>query len=835
MATLKLTISPKNATSKKIQWTSSKKSVLLASGTGASCKISGRKTGTSTVTAKAMDGSGKLAKVKVKVTEFQREPTPTPVIEKDPRKFQTVEDFEGYAPGTKWGRFTAGGYTDSGSMTVVEDPENPKNKVLKIEYNGQQQSYDFAPVFELAVPDGRPLKDVTAIRLKSRMIANTAECNYKKAYCFFDAAGAVTAADYFATSNYEGTAPKEVPDRKNRFGVNIPMAEGDDKNYNIPEAVEAGNAVQDKDMVELSKGRKYNNKNLPTYFSEYETGDKEAVSPGYSENETTAENRVGFQQNTLNLINEKIAAANITGDDQTPLLDRNRVDMVLGSTYSGSQGKPYNEVHMTLYLDDIQITFDGLACESMKFADPPAKVACGNPQRHVEPGRASLELSYTPSNTSQREVTYTCSDPSLATVDENGTLTANNEGRTGKVTVTATNKANPAITASTDIEIVWVEPASSDYDVLGTSVVLPKGEASAAMKVVSNTDTFKLENGVLTGTFDDKDVSIVLDLGREVDVSAYRGIEVRGVTPGSVALEFYGSGFDMTQTKDDGADKDWWETASGKTYPFYIGSCGWRYEKGGMNYLKAVANGATKWSDTKVSPTEEAQRFSLNKLAQDCTGDWSRIRYIVVKSNKGPNLSEKGAFDKGNVTENRTPFTYQIKGLKFLAEGVVDASDEGHYIIDTKTPAETSGDVKSYYVDSVTADKPADKRDTAMNLSDFKYICVKVKDTKNVKAGIVADGKTLADAVAIGEETGDGERSVYFRIDTEANRELLKAVDAISVEVDAGGTVTGLSGTKGEIGQEEGITKVDVVPAGDGTYTVTPVTLEAYGTEKPAA
>ena len=372
-------------------------------------------------------------------------------------------------------------------------------------------------------------------------------------------------------------------------------------------------------------------------------------------------------------------------------------------------------------------------------------------------------------------------------------------------------------------------PASSDFDVLSMAAVLPKADASVVNKVFSDVDTFSITNGKLVGTFDTINESVVLDLGREVDMNAYRGVEVKGVIPGQIALEFYDSGLDMTQTWDNGADKDWWETASGKTYPFYIGSCAWRYEDGAMNYLKAVQNGATKWSDTKVAPTEETQRFSLNKMAQYSTGDWSRIRYIVVTSNKSPSLSEQGRFDKENVTENRTPFTYRITGLKFLAEGVVDATDEGHYIIDTKMAAETSGNVKSYYADVVTEDKPANQRNTAMNFSDFKYICVQVKDTKKVKVGIMAEGETLADAVVVGEETGSGQRIVYFRVDTEENKELLKAVDAVSVQIDSGGTILKLSGTKGEIGFKDGVTKVDVVPDGDGLYRSTIVTSEKYG------
>ena len=823
MATLKMYASPKNATFRKCQWTSSKKGILtMPAQTGTSCQFSGRKVGTTTVTAKALDGSGKSAKVKVKVKEFEKEATPTPVIEKrmEDEVATTVEDFEKYAPGTKWERYTAGGYANSGSMTVVEDPENPKNKLLKVEYNGADQAYDFAPVFSLVLPEGKKLGDYVAVRMKTRMIANTAECNYKKAYCYFDAAGTVAKEDYFATSNFDGTDPKTVPDRKNRFGVNISMAEGEDKNYNVPETVEAGNAIQDKDIIELSKGKKYNNKNLPTYYDDYSKGDKEAVSPGYSENETTADSRVGFQQNTLLLDSTRIGAANISGTDTTtPLLERNQLDMVLGSTYSGSQGKPYEQVHMTLYIDDIQVVSGKQPCTGMKFSNPASSVACGDPAEGVVPGEVTMEILYEPSNTTQRDVTWTSSDPTLASVDENGVVKANNEHRTGSVTITATNKQNPAISVSTVLNVVWVDQASADYDVLGApgTKVLPKADATAAMKVVSNVDTFTLANGVLSGTYNADNVSLVLDLGADMNLNSYKGVEIRGITPGSVALELYGPEFDMTKTKEDGAEKDWWETSVGKTYPFYEGSTAWRYEMGGMNSAKTA------------EPQEEAIRFSLNKLAENCSGNWEKIRYIVIKSNKDPKLM--GVFDRKSVTEGRREFPYQITGLKFLAEGVIDASDAGHYTIDVaKGVAEKDGNATSYYVDSITDGKPADKRTTAMNLSDFKYIRVQVKDAKGVKAGLVADGKKLADAVVIGEEAGTGTRSVYFSL-AGVDKELLKAADAVSVELD-GGSLAGLSATKGEIGFDSAEAKVEVKKAEDGTYTVTPVTLEAYGTEK---
>ena len=62
--TLKATVTPKNATNKKIKWTSSKTRVATVNSKG---KVTAKGPGTATITAKARDGSGKKAKCKVTV------------------------------------------------------------------------------------------------------------------------------------------------------------------------------------------------------------------------------------------------------------------------------------------------------------------------------------------------------------------------------------------------------------------------------------------------------------------------------------------------------------------------------------------------------------------------------------------------------------------------------------------------------------------------------------------------------------------------------------------------------------------------------------------------
>ena len=55
-------------------------------------------------------------------------------------------------------------------MTVATDPENPKNKCLKIEYTGDTQAYDYAPIFNLKLQ--KKLDEYSGIKFESRVVAS---------------------------------------------------------------------------------------------------------------------------------------------------------------------------------------------------------------------------------------------------------------------------------------------------------------------------------------------------------------------------------------------------------------------------------------------------------------------------------------------------------------------------------------------------------------------------------------------------------------------------------------------------------------------------------------
>ena len=309
-------------------------------------------------------------------------------------------------------------------------------------------------------------------------------------------------------------------------------------------------------------------------------------------------------------------------------------------------------------------------------------------------------------------------------------------------------------------------------------------------------------------------------------MNQYKGVDITANVPGALALEFYSSSLDMTQTKDNGAEKDWWETSAGKTYPFYNGSCMYRTEAGGLNRTVLVDkyNNPTNSSGKPIA-TDETLRYSLDKLAEDCNGDWSKIRYVVIKANLNPYLPAA-------LFNNSTKYRYTIKGLKMSIREIYDFGDNAgsRYTVSTADAniAATSSAANAYYVDNVSETNSAAAHNDKKDLQDFKFIKLAVKDATSIKVGLLKSGQKIKDYVVVGESTGvSGEKTVYYRIDGLGADVDIHNVDSIVVELPNGGSVTKLQLTQGEIAYDSSDpTQYDVI---DGVETQ--VTEEVYGKE----
>ncbi len=784
--TLKTSTSPKKATYRKYRWTSSKSSVAVipaASKVGTSCKVSAKKVGTATITATAMDGSGKKAKVKLKVTKFVSDKTPAPTATPDPRVTTTIEDFESYAPGTSWIRFTAGGFASPGTMTVVQDPENPENKCLQIQFNGADNSYDFAPVLgvDLTKPDlkdsngvstaetGKKLGSYTGVKVDARVVGNDPSAvQYKKIYCYFDQAGKIKSEDYFATSNNtENTA--HVADNKNRFGVNISMAEGDDKENGV--VLHNGVSSKESNKYFPFAYSTWNVANPATHFAQ------DSCTTGYKPAE--GEPKVGFASRILTFNTDRINEADKT------LLDQTKFDLVLGSTYEGGATYRTNGISVTLYLDNIAFVEQDVPLEGIE-------VSAGSTE--LTPGQTtSLSVKYTPENTTHKSMVYTSSDENVLTVDSEGKVTAK---ALGNAVITATPKDYPAMAKSITFSVIEVEGKKEDFDVLKTATIVAKSDAEAAQK--SETDAQILEDGSLEISFTKINQSILLDLGQEYDLRGYAGIEIAGKVPGQMALELYDGTLDMTKS-------DWYEKYAGCTFPFFGASCSYRYEEGAFNKTATKANGYVAASNGKLLSSLETLRYSFNTLTgSKGTGDYSKIRYIVLKTNQPP------AYQEGKAWTN--PDKYLITALKFSirqvntdilksTESVI--SEQNQAVVESGTAeyaktdkgvvtvkGSTTETTLGYYLDILDGvTRTAASHNDAFDLTDYSYVKVQVaSDVTTLDVKLAGKNVSYGDAILVGSDTGSGERTVYFPLSALGEDVDITALDTLRICAH-GGTV----------------------------------------------
>lgn len=618
--TLKTTTSPKKATYRKYRWASSKSSVAMipeAFKVGTSCKITTKKQGTATITATAMDGSGKKAKVKLKVTPFKSDLTPAPTATPDPRKSTMIEDFESYDVGTVWTKYTSRG-KNAGTMTVVQDPENPENKCLKVDMNGTEAAYDFAPVFnvdlsKLKDSDGNPtagrtLKNYSTIKADWRVIGNDSDVTYKKIYAYFDQFEAIKPSDAFATNDNK-TASAHGVEKELRFGVEIPMAEGADKESGITLA--NGNASKE------------NGKYMPTYHDSH--WKMEDPTSHYSLNSCTLgfkmkeedDIKVGFA--TRNLV---FNTARINEADAT-LLDQSKFDVVMGSTYKGDAvlKEGGGGLKVFYYVDNVALVEEDIPITGFElgFSEGGDKVYPG--------GDTKVNVTYTPQETTQKELNWTSNNPQVTVNSEGKVIVPEDFDFGGQqevpVVITATSKSNPALTKSVTVTVCQIELPTEPYVI--DFETMYDAELSGDLNFEKTTDPDGEECWKFN--FTDKNQRIYFKLPEEVNLSAYQKYEIIGFVPEQMSLDIYDA-----KLPDSMADEnaEWWKTAAAKTYPFF-----------GASRSERDPDGTPQGVNAKE---KEAELLSSIKQSDDTSGNYNAVKYIAIGTASGEGYSDAGPY-----------------------------------------------------------------------------------------------------------------------------------------------------------------------------------------------
>ncbi len=601
--TLKSSVSPKKATHKKLYWKSSKSSVAFipeAYRAGTSTKITPKKEGTAKITATAMDGSGKKASVKLKVVKFITDKTAAPTAPPDTRKYTMVEDFESYPVGTTWTKYTSAG-KNSGHMTVVQDPENPENKCLEIRMDGPDKAFDFAPIFSVDTANlkdsegvsaaGKTLGNYTTIRADWRVVGNAPDIKYKEIRCYFDQYGAIKTTDFFSTTNNETDSAHVAGHPEYRFGKNISMATGSDKEVGI--------------TLHNDKASKEVHKYLPTYHDNVWKMEQpnthfieNSCTKGFKMNEAQA--KVGFATRNLIFNTSRIKEADDT------LLNQTKFDVVMGSTYEGDTLYASTGVSLVYYMDNVALVSDDVPITGFDLA-----LSEGGDV--VYPGGSTnVNVKFTPEDTTQKDLTWT-SNNAQVTVSSEGKVTVPENfdyagAETVEVVVTATSKVNPALTKSVTIKVCKLVLPTVPYYVDLDAWYDP--ELSGDLKPEKTTDSEGTECWKFT--FTDKNQRIYFKLPEEVNLSAYQKAELKGFSTFQTTLDFYDKNLPEQQKV---TDAEWWKNAAIATQPFYDGSSPDRNDKG-----EFVTSGIETFSEL----------LSTLKSTEATAGNFNAVKYIAI-------------------------------------------------------------------------------------------------------------------------------------------------------------------------------------------------------------
>lgn len=612
IATLSVKYTPTKVGYKGMKWKAKNSKIVYVSPFGVVTPV---KAGTTKIYGYTKDGTNKKVTLNVTVKAKPTTPTPTPNYEPDDNRTKTVvEDFESYDVGYNWesdeykgtsGKATKGKeYVNSncGSMTVVQDPEDPKNKCLKIDYNGDTQAYDYAPIFDLKMP--KSLDEYSGVMIDSRIVAsNTGDPQYKTVGVFFSKYQSITPEYYFYTTLRKDDAVKKgISEELLKFTDETSHATGKDENYTV--RTQPGSEFE---------GMVYNNKSFPMFYNDWsKEKKKENRTIGFKESENDSY-KAGWHQNKLGF-----NKGNIT---ENGVLTAKNFSMVIGSTYAGQYGS--KNASLTLYLDNLTFLEGETPCTEVKIENPPTKLAKG-----MKVQMFSDKISYVPDGTTQTQITWSSSDESILKVDGSKSNPVLEGVAAGKATVTAAITKNPSVKTTFEVEVYEPTPASADLPIdLSSLKVLPKkDDDDKTTKMFSTIDKSKQGGGILEMEFTQANNDMyVLDLGKTYDLSGYQGIDLTGVATEQMTLELY------PDTANFQEDKYWTKQIQFATYPFFEGSHAKRsYE--GTSYGEVGVEETVKFNfyDGKGANGNDIEGVKP-------AGNLTNIRYLVFKANKWNN------------------------------------------------------------------------------------------------------------------------------------------------------------------------------------------------------
>lgn len=601
LANISVKYSPTKVGYKGMKWVVKNKKICYVSPYGV---VSPAKAGKTVVYGYTKDGTNKKVKFNVTVKAKPVLATPTPNYEPDDGRTKTVvEDFEDYPVGFNWekdtmeesrsGKATKGkeyANKNCGKMTVVKDPEDPNNKCLKIDYNGDTQAYDYAPIFNLSLR--KSLGDYSAVMVDSRVVAkNTGDCQHKTVAAYFSKYKTITPEHYFDTSLTPDDAKKKgISEDLVKFSTDASHATGKDETYNIK-----GGAF---DYMT------YNNKSFPMFYNDW-VKDKvnENRTVGFKESESD-KFKAGWHPNKLGF-----NKGNITEEG---VLTSRKVSMVIGSTYSGQ----YKNASLVLYLDNLAFLEGETACTGISIQNPPKKIAKG-----LKMSIAKEDIAYTPESTTQTQLDWSSSDESILTVDGSKSSPVIEAVGVGKATVTATLTQNKAISMKFDVEVFEPKAADSDLviDLSKVKILPPNAEDDTTTKVFSSFEGCKQTAKGLEFAFTQANNDhICIDLGQAYDMTKYKGFSIVGEATEQMSFELYA---DTVNFQED----DWWiKQVEYAGYPFFGGSHAQRsFEGTSYGEVGVEENVQTNWVGTPTAPSTAVPG-----------GDLTNVRYIVFKANK---------------------------------------------------------------------------------------------------------------------------------------------------------------------------------------------------------